>query len=166
MAKVIAPLFSGSASGKVGTMMVFQKNGIARAYVVPSNPQTVAQMAQRNQLKDIQAELKLLGSTLRTELRAGFGARWNADIIGELTANGGAALDGYVTEFNAFQAGEKTDWADDDTAVPVVIADGALLYAVSSAVYDMAARLGVSVTLTQPAAANSATIAAEWVAAA
>ncbi len=166
MAKVINPLLSGSASGQLGHMMTFDKRGFVRQYVVPSNPQTVNQMAVRNNLGDLQRELKLLGLVLRAELKSQFGYRWNSMIIGELMANDNAALDAYVAEWNAFIAGDKTDWATADGATPVVITDGALLYACASAIYDMAARFGYTVSLTLPATANSATVGAEWTAAA
>ena len=164
MAKVINPLLSGSASGQLGGMMTFDKRGYVRQYVVPSNPQTVNQMAVRNNLGDIQRELKLLGATLRAELRTAFGYRWNSLIVGELMANDRAALDSYVAEFTAFTSQQKTDWATADGASPVVVNDGALLYAVASAVYDIALRLGATITLTLPAAGNSATVGTEWVA--
>jgi len=164
MAKVINPLLSGSASGQLGHMMTFDKRGYVRQYVTPANPQTVNQMAVRNRLGDIQRELKLLGATLRAELKTQFGARWNSMIVGELSANDGAALDAYVAEWTAFIAGDKTAWENADGATPVVAADGALLYACASAVYDMGVRLGATLTLTQPATANAATVGAEWTA--
>jgi len=162
MAKVINPLLSMSASGQFAHSMTFDKRGYVREYVIPANPQTANQMAVRNTMKDIQAELKLLGLVLRGQLKSGFGYRWNSVIIGELMANDNAALDAYVTEWNAFTAGDKTAWAAADTVVPVSVADGALLYACASACYDIALRLGATLTLTLPAAANSATVGAEW----
>lgn len=164
MAKVIGPLMSVSASGKFADTLVFQKNGNVRQYVIPANPNTLGQQAVRNTLKDIQAELKLLGAVLRAELKTQFGARWNSDIISELMANNNAALTAYGVEWDAFIAGDQTDWETADTATPVLIDDGKLLYSVASAVYDMGLRIGATVTLTQPATANSATVAAEWVA--
>lgn len=162
MAKVINPLLSGSASGQIGRMMVFDKRGRVRQYVVPSNPQTVNQTNVRNRLGDIQRELKLLGPVLRTELKAAFGPTWNSQIVGELTANDGAALDAYVNEWNAFGGTDKTAWETADVSVKVQETDGALFYACASAVYDMAIRVGASISLTLPAAANSTTIGSEW----
>lgn len=164
MAKVTAPLMSMSASGQFGKTIVFDKRGRAREYVVPSNPQTVDQMAVRNRLGDIQRELKLLGATLRAELKASFGPTWNSQIVGELSKNDGAALNSYVAEWTAFTTQQKTDWGTADTATPVVLTDGALLYACASAIADMAVRLGVTLSLTTPAAGNSSTVGAEWVA--
>lgn len=162
MAKVINPLLSGSASGKLGDMMVFDPRGYVRQYVRPSNPQTAAQMLVRNKLGDIQRSLKLLGLVLRTELKSKFGYRWNSLIVGELTANNAAALTAYEAEFNAFTSQQKTDWATADGSTPVQLVDGLPLYACASAIYDIAVRLGVSVPLTQPAAGNSVTVGAEW----
>ena len=163
MAKVINPLLSGSASGQLGKMMTFDKRGFVRQYVVPSNPQTTNQMTVRNTMGDIQRELKLLGSVLRDELKAQFGYRWNTLIIGELMANGNAALDAYGVEWTAFSSTPKTDWATADGATPVALTKGKLLYSVASAVYDIGVRLGSTLSLTQPASANSSTVGAEWV---
>jgi hypothetical protein len=166
MAKVINPLLSGSASGQLGHMMTFDKRGYVRQYVVPANPKSVDQMAVRNVLGDIQRELKLLGTKLRGELKAGFGARWNSMIIGDLMANENAQLLVYAGEWAAFQAGEKTAWEGADTAVAVARADGELLYIVASSVFDIAARLGATITLTLPENDTAVATAAEWVAAA
>lgn len=165
MAKVINPLLSGSASGQLGHMMTFDKRGFVRQYVVPSNPQTTDQMLVRNAMGDLQRFLKTVGTKLRDELKAGFGYRWNSVIIGELMANDNAAYLAYKAEFTAFQAGEKTAWEGVDVQLPVTLTEGAVAYACTSACYDIAARLGATITLTQPAAANSATVAGEWVAA-
>lgn len=162
MAKLINPLLSVDASGQFGKAMVFQKGQRVRAYVIPSNPKTVNQMVVRNKLGDIQRELKLLGSVLRVELKGGFGARWNSMILKELTANAGAALTSYTAEYAAFSSGEKSAWAGADGATPVTEAKGTLLYACASAVYDMSIRLGVVLSLTQPAAANAVTVGGEW----
>jgi hypothetical protein len=162
MAKVINPLLSGSASGQLGGMMTFDKRGFVRQYVIPANPQTTAQMTQRNTLGDLQRELKDLGVTLRAEFKSAFGYRWNSVIIGELLANGGAQLAAYVAEWTAFGSTDKTNWATADHAVPLELTDGAVLYACASAAYDIALRLGATVSLTLPAATTSSTTGTEW----
>jgi hypothetical protein len=164
MAKVINPLLSGSASGQLGHMMTFDKRGFVRQYVTPSNPQTVNQMAVRNALGDFQRSLKLIGAVLRAELKSAFGYRWNSVIVGELMGNNKAAYTAYLGEFTAFQAGEKTAWEGKDNSAPVALTDGAVLYACASAVYDIGVRLGATLSLTQPAAANSTTVEGEWTA--
>lgn len=163
MAKVINPLLSGSASGQLGHMMTFDKRGYVRQYVVPANPQTVNQMAVRNTMGDLQRSLKTLGAVLRAELRAGFGPRWNSVIIGELMANGNAALVAYNAELALFTAPQKTEWGTADTSTPVALTDGQGLYACASAAYDIALRLGVVLSLTLPAAANATAVGAEWI---
>ncbi len=53
MAKVTAPLFGFSASGKIADSLVFMKwKGIAtvRKYLIPANPKSAAQTTQRNRL--------------------------------------------------------------------------------------------------------------------
>ena len=53
MAKANAPLFSLKASGKLGDALVyFNWKGIncVRSYVIPANPQSTAQLAQRNHM--------------------------------------------------------------------------------------------------------------------
>lgn len=162
MAKVINPLLSGSASGQLGGMMTFDRRGYARKYVIPANPQTVGQMAVRNTLGDIQRSLKLLGATLRAELKSQIGYRWNSVIIKELMTNGNAALTAYTAEFTAFTSQQKTDWGTADGSAPVILTDGVPLYACASAVYDIAVRQGLTITLTLPAAGNSVTVGAEW----
>lgn len=162
MAKVTNPLLSGTASGKLGDLMVFDKRGHVRQYVSPTNPKTVNQMLVRNSMGDIQRSLKLLGTTLRAELRSQFGYHWNSMIVGELTANNRAALLSYVGEHTAFTTQQKTDWATADGSTPVELDKGAVLYACASAVFDMASRMGFTVTLSQPSASNSATVGGEW----
>ena len=164
MAKVILPLLSQTASGQFAHSMVFDKRNFVRAYVVPANPQTVNQMAVRNTLGDLQRSLKTLGATLRAELKSGFGPRWNSVIIGELMANNNAALDAYEAEFTAFTSQQKTDWDTADGSTPVLITAGVPLYACASAAYDIALRLGATISLTLPAAANSVTVGGEWTA--
>jgi hypothetical protein len=162
MAKVINPLLSGSASGQIGHMMTFDKRGFVRQYVTPSNPQTVNQMLVRNTLGDLQRCLKNLGATLRAELKAQFGYRWNSVIIGELMANGNAVLSAYTAEFTAFTSPQKADWDTADASAPTELTAGVPLYAAASAIYDIGVRLGSTISLTLPAAANAATVGAEW----
>lgn len=55
MAKVIGPLFSASASGKImNSLVYFTWKGlrVVRQYVVPSNPNTSGQQSQRSKLSD------------------------------------------------------------------------------------------------------------------
>jgi len=163
MAKVILPLLSQTASGQFAHSMVFTKNNVVRGYVIPANPQTVNQMAQRNKLGDLQRALVKLGAVLRAELKTGFGARWNTVIIKEILANANANLTTYTTDFTAFTAPQKAEWDTADTSVPVALVAGLPLYVCARAAYEISVRLGVTLTLTLPAAANAATVGAEWI---
>jgi len=163
MAKVTGPLMSMGASGRFGAI-VFDTRGFVRTFVAPANPQTVNQMTQRNTMGDIQRELKLLGIVLRGELKSGLGYRWNSLIIKELLGGGKAVLIAKQAEYAAFVAGDKTAWANADAAVPVELTDGEILYCVASALYDLCLRLAVTVSLTDPATGNSATVGGEWTA--
>ena len=164
MAKVTNPLLSGQASGQFGHMMIFDKRGRVRKYVIPANPKSTAQMDVRNTLGDIQRELKLLGAKLRGELKSSFGSQWNSMIVGELTKNSNAALSAYAGEYTAFSSQNKTDWGTADTVAPVLLTKGEVLYQVASAVYDISVRLGVTIDLAQPSASNSATVGSAWTA--
>lgn len=163
MAKVTMPLMSATASGKIGTEIVFDKRGHVRKYVVPANPQTVGQMAQRNLLADIQAELFALGTVLRAQLKSEFGYRWNSLIIKELLDNAASKITSLAAVYAAFQAAEKTEWSNGDTITPAVRTKGELLFMVAQATYDIGVRIGATISLTDPANNNGTTVAAEWV---
>lgn len=164
MAKVINPLLSGTASGQFGQMMTFDKRGYVRKYVIPANPQSVAQMTVRNRMGDIQRELKMLGTTMRVDVRAALGARWNSLIIGEITANDGAKWDDLEVAFTAFGATPKTNWGTADPATGLVNTAGLVFYIVAKALYDVCLRIGGDGLITEPIESTFTTNAGEWVA--
>lgn len=54
MARVIGPLLSEQARGKLGDSLVYTRRrgqNVVRSFVVPSNPQTANQMTQRSRLR-------------------------------------------------------------------------------------------------------------------
>jgi hypothetical protein len=165
MAKTKGPLMSLEASGKFAGTIVFDKRGYARILKVPANPQTVGQMATRNMLADIQAELKALGAVARAAVKTDLGYHWNALIIGELMKNDNAVYDAYAAEFAGFIEGDQGDWESADPAVSLNGTAGEVFYAVASALYDLSIRADGDGIVTQPATANSSTVAGEWVAA-
>jgi hypothetical protein len=166
MAKVVMPLMSGQASGQFNQTLVFQKNNVVRTYVVPANPNSVDQQTVRNRLGDIQRELKTLGVDLRTHLPATLGAHWNSIIIKEICENDAAFWTAKKATYDAFQSGEKTNWATADTALGLVNDDGACLYIVAKALYDVTLRISGAGLITAPVNNNAATVGAEWIAAA
>jgi hypothetical protein len=162
MAKTKGALFSMEASGKFGSAIVFDKRGYARKHVTPANPNTAAQQAVRERLADIQAELKQLGSVARAAAKTDLGYHWNSVIIKELMDNDGAAYTAYKAEYDAFDAGDQTDWETNDPAVSLNGTAGEMFYCVASALYDVDLRAGGDGIVTLPAAANSTTVAGEW----
>lgn len=64
MAKIIMPLLSGGASGKLGDIVFFQRYGqaIARQRVVPANPNTIKQQVVRHNLSALAQAWKGSGS--------------------------------------------------------------------------------------------------------
>lgn len=163
MAKVIMPLMSGGATGKVGGM-VFLKTNVVRMLVIPRNPNSVGQQAVRNKLKDVQAELKQLGPTLKADLYTQLGPRWNSMIIQELTANNGARWDDLLAIYTAYSSPNKAAWAAVDPGVGLVAAAGFVFYAVAKATYDVTYRATGTGAITDPIDTNSATVASDWAA--
>ncbi len=66
--KVFGPLHSLIVSGKFGNV-VFQKNGTARTHFIPANPQTVAQMDQRQKVAVSGRAVSVLGPTVRANVK-------------------------------------------------------------------------------------------------
>ena len=163
MAKVTGPLFSVTASGQFAKTLTYDKRGFTRKYVIPANPQSVDQMTVRNILGDIQRELKTLGLILRPQLKAALGYRWNTLIIQELTADDHAAFDAFQAEWAAMTTG-KAAWVTADVALGLVNPAGGCLFAVASALYDVALRVSGDGLITLPVEANGATVGAEWIA--
>lgn len=164
MAKTTMPLLSGTASGKFGNDIVFDKRGWARVRVIPANPQSVDQMTVRNRLGDIQKELKQMGPTLRAAVKLALGYRWNTLIVSELTAYSGDRWADLLTAYTAYSSPNKANWASADPGVGLVNTAGFVFYAVAVALYDVTFRVSGDGAITEPTETNSATIATEWAA--
>ena len=68
MAKVLAPLFSTKARGQLGKSIVFfpwKSINAVRSYVIPANPNTAAQQAQRTIMTNAVAEWHSAGYTAK-----------------------------------------------------------------------------------------------------
>lgn len=68
MAKVLAPLFSTKARGQLGKSIVFfpwKSINAVRSYVIPANPNTAAQQAQRTIMTNAVAEWHAAGYTAK-----------------------------------------------------------------------------------------------------
>ena len=154
---------SVSASGQFAKTITFDKRGYAREYVIPANPQSDAQVAVRNILADIQAELKQLGEVLRPLVKSNLGYRWNSLIIQELMANDHATWDAHLAVFGAFSAPNKADWLAEDPGIGLHVTTGAAFYIAAKAFYDVNFRVGADGLITEPIETNSATVGPEWI---
>ncbi|MBA7654211.1 hypothetical protein ES703_62087 [subsurface metagenome] len=68
MAKVLAPLFSTKARGQIGKSLVFfpwKSINAVRSYVIPANPNTAGQQAQRTRMTNAVAEWHDAGYTAK-----------------------------------------------------------------------------------------------------
>jgi hypothetical protein len=156
------PLLSGTASGQWLREVVYQKNGIYRAYVVPANPQTEAQQSWRNRFGDVLRELVVSGGEFRNMLYDVLGYRWHAWII-RLCLRDAA---GYWIEragvYQSFGQAEKDAWASYDGLGDLVNPAGEVFFVVASAVWRLCRDAGSSPGYSEPSAGNSAEVAAVW----
>lgn len=94
MAKVTAPLFGFSASGKIADSLVFMKwKGIAtvRKFLIPANPKTAAQTTQRNRLAAAVAAWHTVALTVLDQ------TAWN--VLATLAAKPLSGFNKFVKEF-------------------------------------------------------------------
>jgi hypothetical protein len=163
MAKVNGPLFSLTASGKIGTAVVYDPRGYVRKFVIPANPQSVDQMLVRNRFGDIQRELKELGQVLRPLVEVSLGYRWNALCVGEVMRDEQAKWVAYLAEWGAFEAGNKTAWEGADPGIGLVNATGSTFYIAAKCFYDVNLRVGGDGLIDEPIETNAAAIGAAWI---
>lgn len=94
MAKVTAPLFGFSASGKIADSLVFMKwKGIAtvRKYLIPANPKSAGQVTQRNRLAAAVAAWHTVALTAIDQVA------WN--VLATLAAKPLSGFNKFVKEF-------------------------------------------------------------------
>lgn len=94
MAKVTAPLFGFSASGKIADSLVFMKwKGIAtvRKFLIPANPRTAAQTTQRNRMTAAVAAWHTVALTVLDQ------TAWN--VLATLAAKPLSGFNKFVKEF-------------------------------------------------------------------
>lgn len=114
MAKVTAPLFGFSASGKIADSLVFMKwKGIAtvRKFLIPSNPKTAAQTTQRNRLTAAVAAWHTVALTVLDQ------TAWN--VLATLAAKPLSGFNKFVKEFLRIDiAGDTWELLTVGSAVP------------------------------------------------
>lgn len=114
MAKTTAGFYSQNTSGQFDKFLVHDKRGFIRAYVVPSNPNTVAQQNVRRRFSDGAKSLVAIGPDTTDAIRESTvltvpGYRWKAWLIGKYCKDIADA----ETAYDAFNPSNQADW---DTA--------------------------------------------------
>lgn len=165
MAKVISPLMSMEASGKLGDALVYFRIGgdnIVRQYTTPTNPQTLVQMAHRSIFGAAAKGAKAITNpaTIATiPGSGGYSYRWRQNVIKYAVTN----WDEKVREFDTFNAPDQEDWENAATGLgiqPYVLggntySPGQIFFATASGLHLLVPGLEAS-----PVADNSA----QWVA--
>lgn len=161
MAKVISPLLSFSASGKIGKSMVFFSHlgrNVVRQLVIPKNTKTEEQGSQRLLIGSMGAATSVVQKTgayytsAKTSIPAG--QTWVSDFVKKMVAkyeSGSAGVSNIVTDFDALSSktnfeGAAADLGLTDIIVPyaktgsTLIPAGALLMMLGQYGYDRHAK--------------------------
>jgi hypothetical protein len=109
MPKVTLPLGSAKAYGQMGKMMVFQGESV-RAYVVPNDRQTSAQVAARSFFSDFTKTLRTAGLLARGAFKNRLGSRWFTSFYKLARDNENARWVAADTIYNAFSVAQKAAW--------------------------------------------------------
>ncbi|MFZ5819369.1 MAG: phage tail protein [Chloroflexota bacterium] len=151
-----------NVSGKFADTHVYQKNGMRRAYFIPTNPQTEAQQLWRNRFGDLARELSDVGGDLRAALRAGIGYSWNAPVIGYLLKHNGLMWSALAAEYAGFDLADRESWQEYDTTPVLVNPRGEVFFLAASALWQVCKDRGGGEPFERPAAGNVGAIAAVW----
>lgn len=112
MAKVISPLMSMEASGKLGNALVYLRIGgdnIVRQYTIPANPQTTQQMLHRSVFGAAAKGAKAIvdpATIAIVQAVANEPFRWRQAVIKYTVGSWDDAL----SEYNQFDPGDQDDW--------------------------------------------------------
>jgi len=129
MARVYLPLASSEAYGAFGETIVYQ--GVTcRVYVIPSDPRTDAQIAQREIFHDVTKMVRYFGLWARGAWRTVFGARWFTGLYRRITENGLQRLLEADAEFDAMTVEQKDAWNQYAPFQVTFNAPGMIFYAV------------------------------------
>ena len=138
MAKLIGPLFSQEARGAFARSIVFNRRrgqNIARSYVVPANPQTANQIAQRIRLavgglitRAVRATDWTYAGQMQTwiefwrgEVREG--EVWNAAMVGAMMGPGNATYIARLAQYEALDANVQALWVAEAAKAPAGLVD-------------------------------------------
>src|SRR3972149_2113096 len=109
MPRVYLPLASAEAYGAVGEMIVFQ--GVTcRAYVVPYDPRTEAQLSVRDIFRDVTKMETFCGAWAKAAWSTAFGARWYTALYSRVTANNKERYNESAAVWDGFTVEKKEAW--------------------------------------------------------
>ena len=114
MAKVVLPLGSSSAHGRVGTSAVYQGTW-AREYVRGRDPKSIDQLAVRSLFLDFTKMLKSAGLFARGAFKAWYGPRWWTEFYRVANENGRARWLAAGAVFDGLDVEIQSEWT---TAAP------------------------------------------------
>jgi hypothetical protein len=106
---VYLPLASAEAYGAVGEMMVFQGQ-TCRAYVVPYDPRTNAQLNVRELFYDVTKMQTFCGTWVKSAWKVVFGSRWYTSLYKRVTESGAARYNAAAAEWDGFTTEQKEAW--------------------------------------------------------
>jgi hypothetical protein len=117
MPTVYLPLGSAEAFGQMGELIVYQ--GVScRKYVVPFDPRTDDQLAQRHRFADFTHVLARLGLFGKGLLAGYFGPRWYTQVCQVGSADQWTKYNLYAGQFDGFTSTHKDQW---DAASPYLV---------------------------------------------
>lgn len=138
MAKVTGPLMSMDASGKFAGALVFSKwkgRPTVRQLVIPANPQSTNQTAQRNMVRVLGAGQHFAQLTTQKQSTetvtdkvaltalAPAGQAWNGFLVKSAIGSGSVNYTAAAAAYAALTAGEKTAWITAAAALTPAILD-------------------------------------------
>ncbi len=142
MVKVTLPLGSSEAHGAVGKSIVFQGT-MARAYVIPEDAKSAAQLEVRSEFQDLTKILSFTGPWPRMVFYQAFGPRWFTLVYGWIKSN----WEGFDTlarnKFDLFSPTDQLLWDDACPYLPGSLGIGRQFYRVIDMCYWKLHSLGV-----------------------
>lgn len=141
MPTVYLPLASAEAYGAIGEMIVFQGQ-TCRAYVVPYDPRTDAQLNVRELFYDVTKMEHFCGAWFKGACKVVFGSRWYTMLYKRVAENDRARYTAAALVWDGFTTLQKEAW---NTAAPFQVtynAPGEVFYVLMGVMWDWMQELG------------------------
>jgi len=110
MAKVLQPLLSSSAKGRLGQTHVFYGNGLVRGWSAQIDPQTTAQLKFRAVVGAVMAMIKIADGIDRAVLRNSYSKSWHTKVTAWLTRTQLANAQALHDEWSTWSDVERANW--------------------------------------------------------